>query len=384
MSDRLPVTSSSQVAPIRMSLHLFGIKVLPWPVLPRVSAGPGFGRTGGNGPGGACETTKCGELHHTPVTRANEDFIAAGGSSIIAPMNMRHGKRKNRLETCAVLKRGLSSSRSLGRLLAAALVVWLAGATLAAAQSQELRLLTSPWPPSNFVGTDGAPAGISVDVVEALKEKLQLQMPVEILPWARGYLIAQSDPNVLLFSAGRTPERVDMGFHFIGPVLMWTHSLMARKGADYDIHDLASVQSQNLVAAGVRGSWQIRLLQEAGIRTVETESHETGARMLLADRVDIWITSRLQASEVLKDLGVEADSVAPVHTVRLSPSYLMFSSQTDPEVVSRWIRAYDELKGTDFFEKTAEKWSKRLGIALRFDPDEGFSAIPAPEDKTGS
>jgi len=270
------------------------------------------------------------------------------------------------------------------RVLAVAFLVCLAVAMAGPAKSQELRLITSPWPPSNYVGPDGSPAGISIDVIEALKEKLQLDTPVEILPWARGYLIAQSEPNVMLFTAGRTEERVSNGFHFIGPVVMWTHALMAKSGANLSIDDLDAVKAQDLTVAGVRGSWQMRLLEEAGVQTVDTENHETGARMLLAERVDLWITSSLQASVILKDLGEDADRVEPVHAVRRSPSFLMISKGSDPDVIARWENAYLDLKQTDFFENAAKKWSEQLGISLRFSSEDGLSAISNPQDKTGS
>ncbi|WP_029061047.1 transporter substrate-binding domain-containing protein [Labrenzia sp. DG1229] len=304
-----------------------------------------------------------------------EVFYAAFGPFTTAAMN----KRSSHFNTHPALPFG-----SLRFALALALLIWLAAMTSGTAQAQELRLLTSPWPPSNYVQADGIPAGISVDVIEAMKDRLKLETPVEVLPWARAYLVAQSDPNILLFTAGRTQERVDMGFHFVGPVVMWTHALMARKDTEIAIDDVDAVRSHNLVVAGVRGSWQVRLLQDAGVRTVETENHETGARMLLAKRVDLWITSRLQASSVLKDLGRDADSVTAIHTVKRSPSYLMISAETDPDIIARWEAAYEDLKQTDFFEKTVNKWSDQLGIALQFSPAEGFSARPVPHDKTGS
>jgi polar amino acid transport system substrate-binding protein len=248
--------------------------------------------------------------------------------------------------------------------------------------AQEMRLITSPWPPSNFLDEKGVPTGISVEVVEALKRKLEIATPVEVIPWARGYLIAKSEPNVLLFTAGRTQERLDMGFQFIGPVVMWTHSLMAKNGAMRQLKDLDAVRTQNLTVAGVRGSWQIRLLEKAGIQTVETESQQTGVKMLLAGRVDLWVTSRLQASAILQDLGLPADSVSSVYTVRQSPSYLMVSNGTNPQLAEAWRNAYEGLKQSDFFDKAAEKWSQELGIPLRFSPSDGFYADAPNKDTT--
>ncbi|WP_428671043.1 substrate-binding periplasmic protein [Roseibium sp.] len=238
--------------------------------------------------------------------------------------------------------------------------------------AQELRLITSPWPPSNFLDTDGQPTGISVATVEALKRHVGVTTPIEVLPFARGYLIAQSTPNVMLFTGGRTEERIAMGFQFIGPAVMWTHVLLARKESPLKLPDLASVRVQGLTVAGVRSSWQIELIKAAGIPTVETEDHATGARMLLAGRVDLWITSRLQASVVLTGIGQRPDAVEAKYTVRKSPSYLMISRGTDPALLARWQAAFKDLQATGFFRQTAVTWGKRLGLPLAHDPDQGF------------
>lgn len=262
-----------------------------------------------------------------------------------------------------------------GTILCTLLGVWSAVFfTASTAISQELRLVTSPWPPSNYLDEEGQPTGLSVAIIEALKDKLGLSTPIEVIPWARGYKIAQSEPNILLFTAARTPEREAMGFTFIAPAVMWTHGLLAKKESGIEIKSLEDARLQGVTAVGVRGSWQVKLLQEAGIDTVEADDQETCARMLLAGRVDVWITSQLQASVVLDNIDAEQSSVEPVFIHRRSPSYLIVSNGTDPQLLKKWQDAFDELKNSDTLHKVAEEWSERLGIPLIYDPEEGFSA----------
>lgn len=260
----------------------------------------------------------------------------------------------------------------------------LLGASVAPLQAQELRLITSPWPPSNYLDETGRPTGLSVAVVEALKSRLDVAAPIEVIPWARGYITAQTKPNVILFTAGRTQERLDMGFEFIGPIVMWSHVLLAPTGSPLTVKDLDAARAQNLTVVGVRGSWQINLVADAGINVVETEDHETAARMLLAGRVDLWITSRLQASAVLQGLGKRGDAVTPVYTVRKSPSYLMVSKGTDPAILKAWRAAYADLLLTDFCDKTAKDWSAKLGLPISFRKEEGFVADTLDLGDTGS
>ncbi|WP_420414252.1 substrate-binding periplasmic protein [Roseibium sp.] len=246
-----------------------------------------------------------------------------------------------------------------------------------------MRLITSPWPPSAFYDANGHPTGIAVDMVTALKDQMGLSTPIEILPWARGYKIAEAKPNILLFTAGRTQERLDAGFEFIGPAIMWTHGLLVKNGSELTIESLEDARQQGITAVGVRGSWQVKLLKKAGIQTVETSDQGTGARMLLADRVDVWITSSLQASAVLKEIGVPTSEAKTVFTVRKSPSYLMISNGTDPKLLKKWRTAYEELKQSDTLQGIAKNWSDRLGVPLTYRPEDGFSAVGSGEDGTG-
>lgn len=291
---------------------------------------------------------------------------------------------RTQMEWCGFLMSKEARRAASPSVLVQAVMLVLLLASAMPAEAEGLRLITSPWPPSNYLDEEGRPTGMAVEVVEALKDRVGESAPIEVIPWARGYLTAQTRPNVMLFTAGRTQERIDMGFDFIGPIVMWSHVLLAPAGSALKVTDLSAARAQNLTVAGVRGSWQIKLVADAGVNVVETEDQETGARMLLAGRVDLWITSRLQASAVLQGLGLRGDAVAPVYTVRRSPSYLMVSKGTDPALLERWRQAYADLLLTDFFDRTAETWSARLGLPLSFRAEDGFAADTLDLGDTGS
>jgi len=236
----------------------------------------------------------------------------------------------------------------------------------------ELRLLTSPWPPSNYLNADGEPEGIAVDVVEALKAYVGVTTPIEVIPWARGYLTAQNGPNVMLFTAAKTAEREAEGFQFIGPVIMWSHLFWARADSSLNVDSLDDLIEQGVTAAAVRGSWQAKYIEEAGLQLVDTDDHEMAARMLLAGRVDLWLNSGLQSAVIMQRIGREQKELAPILPVRQSPTYLMISKDTDPDTLSKWRDAFDDLSQTRTFETLADKWSTRLGIALTHSPKTGF------------
>ncbi len=70
----------------------------------------------------------------------------------------------------------------------------------------ELRLFTEEYRPLSY-SEKGKLTGMAVEVVEQLVEQTGQATHIELLPWARGYHLAQREANVGLFSMVRTPER---------------------------------------------------------------------------------------------------------------------------------------------------------------------------------
>lgn len=70
--------------------------------------------------------------------------------------------------------------------------------------AQELTLITEEWAPFNFTFL-GKPTDSSVQVVEEIVRRLGRTERVQSMPWARGYKLALTKPNTVLFSTTRIP-----------------------------------------------------------------------------------------------------------------------------------------------------------------------------------
>ncbi|MFT5164104.1 MAG: polar amino acid transport system substrate-binding protein, partial [Alteromonadaceae bacterium] len=87
-------------------------------------------------------------------------------------------------------------------------------------QAEPLRVVSENMPPYNYRTTEGQLSGPSTEVVRALLASLKISSKIEVMPWARAYKVALTEPNVLIFSIVRTRQREP---HFqwldgIGPV----------------------------------------------------------------------------------------------------------------------------------------------------------------------
>lgn len=64
-------------------------------------------------------------------------------------------------------------------------------------------IVTEELPPYNFTD-QGTLTGLSTEVVQAVLHQLDLNARFQVMPWARAYELAQSAPNVLIYSITRT------------------------------------------------------------------------------------------------------------------------------------------------------------------------------------
>lgn len=85
--------------------------------------------------------------------------------------------------------------------------------TLGQAEAQ-MRVLTEDSPPMAMI-RDGQLSGPAPQFVTELFRRSGISIEQQVYPWARAYVLAQSQPNVALYSLARTPER-EGKFYWIG------------------------------------------------------------------------------------------------------------------------------------------------------------------------
>ena len=240
---------------------------------------------------------------------------------------------------------------------------WIAGA--------EIRVLTTEEPPTNYSKGDRI-VGFSVDVIQAILRELNETARIEMLPWARAYEIAKRTPNVVAFTVGQSQERINHGFHFIGPLASRKHILWKRKGSLVSLENENQVIQKRWVVAGMRQDWRLKYFARKKARVMEAVDPMKGLRLLMMGRADLWISSDMEAPAVSRRIGAHMKDLEIAYVFKEAPSFLMFSRDSDPKIIKAWQDAFSRLQKTDFFQKTARKWSKILDYELHYAPKTGF------------
>ena len=251
------------------------------------------------------------------------------------------------------------------------MVIFLTTSNLAASAE---RLLTTEERPVNYL-EQGKLTGITTDVVREILKRLNRPIKIEILPWARLMRIAGDHANIVVFTAGRTQERINQGFHFLGPVTTRKHALWELKENPINIRVASDVINQHLRIGGLMKDWRTIYWKKLGAIVDETTTHHQSLVKLYHNRVDLWISSDLEAPSACRIIQTDCAEIKIAYVFKEAPSFIMFSKGTSPKIIKEYTATFAAMRQTDFFEKEAEKWSRKLNLNILYSPETGYRIV---------
>jgi len=233
----------------------------------------------------------------------------------------------------------------------------------------ELRLISSEKMPYNYT-TEQQFIGLTVDVV---KDLLAPKQPdIEVMPWPRAFEIARTTPNVLLFTMGKTKQRLAQGFQYIGPVSTRQLAFYTLQDEFAHLTNLAEIRQKKLVIVGLRGGWFSEQLRQQGIEILEVGDYHQGVLMLLRNRAHLWVSTDLEAQMHLKQTGEDATLKIALR-MQCAENYLALSPGSDAKLYQRLQQDYRRWSQSKKPAAIAKKWQQQLGVTLKFSQKRGFS-----------
>ncbi|PTY38226.1 hypothetical protein BGP77_17435 [Saccharospirillum sp. MSK14-1] len=207
----------------------------------------------------------------------------------------------------------------------------------------ELHWFTEDFPPYNYAQGNGA-GGLMVDVLQAVSASMEEPVDpqtIEVYPWTRAVHNAGNNDRSVLFSLARTEQR-ESHYQWAGPVVPIRIVLIGLPAA-------AQIPPQDWRIGVVRDDVAVRLVTAAGHRSdqlVFSQYPASIARMLQAERIDVWAYGELPAQRRLDALpGHENWQVLEV--LSATEAYFGFHPAVDPQLVARFQAGLDALKQPD-------------------------------------
>lgn len=230
--------------------------------------------------------------------------------------------------------------------------------TRAQSPLDDLTIITEDYPPFNFE-QDGKLKGISTEIVGELLKiggSDKTIDDIKLISWARGYNLAQTEPNHALYSTTRTEKRETL-FKWVGPFVPTVVGLIAKKERGLVISSADDLQKLRIGA--VRDDIGHQLLLEVGMPTDRLEAvqfNDQNYKKLFSDRIDAIAYETTVSNWRIRNMGQNPEDFEVIHELRRAELYLALHKDTPDEIVTGLQKALDMIKRNGTYQAILDKY----------------------------
>jgi len=205
-------------------------------------------------------------------------------------------------------------------------------------------------PPLAYVDR-GQPAGVAIDLLEALSKHMQRPVEIRVMNWTEAQRLVLERQADALVQINPTPERLET-LIFSDPLLVSEFSIFMKA----DRHGVMSLGDLKGMRVGVeeRGL-PISLLKEEPLIGVEIiPDFERGFELLLAGKIDAVIADRWVGSYVLAKGGIKGIGIVEEPVSRSSSAIAV--RKDDVRLLAEINAALAEIKKDGTYARILESW----------------------------
>lgn len=216
--------------------------------------------------------------------------------------------------------------------------------------AEALRIYCESAPPNQFLLPDGSLTGMAVEVVREIQKLVGNSDPIQLVPWARGYDALQKQPNVVLFSVARTPEREPL-FHWIGPLHELRFNFYVKADSHIVINSMEDAKQVGRIGV-YNNDVRDEILTKAGFRNLDrSTSNVFNFKKLMTGRIDAYTTDAAALDAEAREAGYRAEDVKAAFTFMRVQIYVAISRGTPESTVKAWSEAFAILQKKGVFAK---------------------------------
>lgn len=207
----------------------------------------------------------------------------------------------------------------------------------------KIRVVTEDTFPVQYF-ENGIISGPATQLVKKVLSVAGLSYDIEVLPWARAYHLATTEPNVLIYSLARTKARAKK-FKWIGRIMALDYFLYGSVNADINLNTPLAALKQYKIGT-VRDSAVNQYLKENGFKNLTTVVQGTQNFFLFEQkRIDLFPANKSSFQAVCLQHAFNCKVIKPLHKLDISSIdlYIAFSQLTDDVLIKKVHKAYDEV-----------------------------------------
>lgn len=227
------------------------------------------------------------------------------------------------------------------------------------ALANKLHFVAEDLPTFHFRDAQGQPAGALVELVNELAKTAKVDYEIELVPFARAYRLLEHDPNVLMFSLLKSPNR-ERSFRWLGETYHNSAFLVGLKERNLSITSLS--QAKSLTVGTIRGYYSETFLRNAGFKENEnltlSVKYDQLWHMLFQGHIDLVLTNNIALKRELKQSGLSIDKVTQYLELGDFPSklYLVGNLTIDAEKALALSSALEQVKRDGRYQAILKRW----------------------------
>lgn len=212
-----------------------------------------------------------------------------------------------------------------------------------AADQIKVNVVTEENYPIQYLKDDVA-VGPASDLVREVLQSAELSYQISVLPWARAYQTALSEPKTLIYSLARTAEREQL-FKWVGKVIKVEYNFVGLKSLP--LPEGISLERVKEMRIGViRDSARHQHLQRLGFENLYVFSKPARAVSLLRNKlIDLYLTNYDSFQLACLHLRENCQDIMQHHRIDgfSVDLFLVFSHSTSDELVTKVRNAYQDV-----------------------------------------
>jgi polar amino acid transport system substrate-binding protein len=209
-----------------------------------------------------------------------------------------------------------------------------------------LLFVTEDYPPYNYL-INGSPEGISVDLLRAMSDKLNVtsvDQRIRVMPWATSYQIALKYNNTVLFSTVRLPERENQ-FKWVGPIGTSQKVIFAKKDRVINISSPTDLQQYRIGYVNEDAAQaQLKALGIPDKNIIPFSNLSYLINGAQEDKIDLWCFGDLAGRYFARKVIGDANAFTPVYTLDTYDLYYAFNKDTPNSTVKSFQDALDIIR----------------------------------------
>lgn len=223
---------------------------------------------------------------------------------------------------------------------------------------QSIQVVTEEYPPYNY-SEDGKVLGFCTDVVREVLKRAGLDYSINSYPWSKSYKMAQSQPNVLIYSIGRSVAREPLfkWVNIIARTEVYFYKVKSRR--DIKIKTFDDVKKYKIGA--VRDDFRAQWLMKQGVKDqlALVPDDRQNMRNLFDRKIDIFPIGEFVAYRIAHQEGRAFNDLEKTLYVKdmSADLYMAFSNQTPDVVVEKCKKALFEIRKDGTYEKIKSKYA---------------------------